>query len=233
MGAITGSTSLLTVPVMLLVGMDAKTAVATNMLGVLALSIGASVPYVKERRIPRRPTIGLALASAPGSIAGAFAAVAISENALRTTITIAMLAMAIVIVARPNFGDAAQPRSKIAHAAGYISMAAWGVYGGLFSGGYATVLTFACIACFGLSFVEAVGVTKLVNAVGSLAAVSVFAAEKRIDWRVGLAISVASLVGGWMGAAFAIKRGATVIRRLFAVVVFAFGARLLYGVIAR
>ena len=229
-GAITGSTSLVTVPVMLLVGMDAKTAVATNMLGVLCLSVGAMVPFARERQI--NPTIGLAIGSIPGSVVGALAALAISEVALRTIITVAMLAMALVLIARPRFGDDGQARTAFLRAAGYAAMTVWGVYGGLFSGGYATVLTVACVAFFGLPFVNAVAVTKVVNFAGSLAAVAVFAAERRIDWRVGLAVGATSLAGGWMGARLAIERGTAWIRRVFVLVVSALAVKLLYQLIA-
>jgi hypothetical protein len=59
-------------------------------------------------------------------------------------------------------------------------MGAWGIYGGMFSGGYATVLTLGCVGLFGLRLLEGITVTKVVNFAGSLAAMLVFVAEGRV-----------------------------------------------------
>jgi len=44
-GVVTGSNSLITVPVMFQFGIDPKVAVATNMFGLTFMSIGASIPF--------------------------------------------------------------------------------------------------------------------------------------------------------------------------------------------
>ncbi|HEX4452360.1 MAG TPA: sulfite exporter TauE/SafE family protein [Kofleriaceae bacterium] len=227
LGAITGSTSLVTVPTMLLVGMSPTTAIATNMLGLFCLSLGATVPFARTKRLHAHPTIGLALGAIPGSVVGALVAVAISATMLRSLIAVAMLVMAVIVIATPQLGQQPHERGAAARWAGYVTMALWAIYGGLFSGGYATVATIACVGFFGLTFVDAVGVTKVVNAASSLAAVVVFALEDRIDSRVGAAVSIASLVGGWLGARFAIERGTTWVRRLFVVTVIALAVRLI------
>src|ERR1051325_9002170 len=102
--AMSGGNSLFTVPVMLLAGMDPKTAVATNMLGVTALSAGAAARFLREDVIPHRPTVGLIAGSLPGSVAGALVALAISDAALRAIISVAMLAMAVFIALSPRLG---------------------------------------------------------------------------------------------------------------------------------
>jgi uncharacterized membrane protein YfcA len=45
---ITGSTSLITVPVMFQFGIEPRTAVATNMFALVFLSIGGSLPFLRE-----------------------------------------------------------------------------------------------------------------------------------------------------------------------------------------
>ena len=47
--------------------------------------------------------------------------------------------------------------------AGYALTFLMGIYGGLFSGGYVTILTAVFIATFGMTFMEAVTTTKLIN----------------------------------------------------------------------
>jgi len=232
-GAITGGNSLLTVPAMLLAGMDPKTAVATNMLTVTFLSAGAAARFVRERMIPPHPTAGLVMSAVPGSIAGAVIALAVREATLRTIISIAMLGMAVFIAAQPRFGAQRRPTSDTLRGVGYVLMALWAIYGGMFSGGYTTVLTFACVMLFGTTLVEAVGLTKMVNFVGSAAATLWFLVQGRIDWPVGLAMSAGGLVGGWLGAHFAIRAGVEWVRRVFVAMVAALGVKLLFDVLSR
>jgi uncharacterized membrane protein YfcA len=227
-GAITGGNSLLTVPAMLLLGVEPRVAVGTNMLGVVFLSGGAAVRFLREPIIPRRPTVGLVLMAIPGSIVGALVASRTSAHALQLIISIAMVGMAVVMAAQPHLGVRAAQTSPARAGLGYVLMAVWAVYGGLFSGGYTTVLTLACVLLFGTSLLEAVGLSKVVNCVGSVAAVAVFAAARRIDWTIGAAISAAMLVGGWIGAHVAVRAGVTWLRRVTIAVIVALATKLLY-----
>src|SRR5687768_11393336 len=163
-GAITGGNSLITVPTLLLLGVDPKTAVATNMLAITCQNGAAAGRFLRERAlVPRHPTVGLVLGAIPTSIAGAYVALEISQETLRAIISIAMLAMAIFIAATPRFGAERRTSPPARRIAGYVLCSLWGVYGGLFSGGYTTVLTFACVTLFGVTLVESVALTKLVN----------------------------------------------------------------------
>jgi uncharacterized protein len=74
---VTGGTSLITVPVMMQLGIDPHVAVATNMLALIFLSLGGTVPFLKGKALPRRrlpALVGLPLA---GSTLGAFLLLAV------------------------------------------------------------------------------------------------------------------------------------------------------------
>jgi uncharacterized membrane protein YfcA len=49
---VTGGTSLLTVPVMLSFGLEPRVAVATNMVALIFLSLGGTLPFLKGKRLP-------------------------------------------------------------------------------------------------------------------------------------------------------------------------------------
>ena len=53
-GVVTGSNSLITVPVMFQFGIDPKIAVATNMFGLTFMNIGATIPFLKKDIIEYR-----------------------------------------------------------------------------------------------------------------------------------------------------------------------------------
>src|SRR5262249_51523731 len=139
--------------------------------------------------------------------------------------------MAIFIGLSPRFGADRRPSSRARRGIGYVAMAVWAVYGGMFSGGYTTVLTVTCVTLFGTTLVESVGLTKIVNFAGSAAATGIFVARGRIDWPVGLAMSATALVGGWLGAAIAMRISPEWVRRIFVLAVAALGVKLLVDVL--
>src|ERR1035437_4306296 len=68
---VTGSTTLITVPVMLQFGIEPRTAVATNMLALMMLSFGGTLPFVNTSAIDRPRTPLLVALTLAGSAAGA------------------------------------------------------------------------------------------------------------------------------------------------------------------
>ena len=87
---VTGSTSLITVPVLIAFGIEAHTAVATNMLALVFMSVGGSLPFVRAGTISRKylpASIGLTVV---GSILGALALLAVPPHALQLIIAGAM-----------------------------------------------------------------------------------------------------------------------------------------------
>src|SRR5687767_11717105 len=79
---VTGSTSLITVPVMIQAGIDARMAVATNMFALIWMSAGGSLPFLRTTTIDRRRLpllVGLTLV---GSLVGALLLLAIPTASL-------------------------------------------------------------------------------------------------------------------------------------------------------
>src|SRR4028118_1754298 len=152
---ITGSPSLITVPVMLQMGIAPRTALATNMLALTFMSIGATLPFLKQQTINLRRLpllIGLTLI---GSILGAGLVLVIPSKSLPQIVSAAMIAVAVFSIANHRGGvlPAADRPSRAAQVLGYLATFGLGIYGGFFSGGYVTLLTAAYVALFRVTFV--------------------------------------------------------------------------------
>jgi uncharacterized membrane protein YfcA len=226
-GVITGGNSLISVPLLMLAGMRSREAIATNMLAVTCMTLSATLRFDRERLVDRKLALPLCALSLATSIVGARLTVLLSDRVVHTTIAVSMVAMLVFLAARTQFGVTATATSRARRAIGYVAATVLGVYGGLFSGGYTTVLTFVCVICFGVPLMQAVGLTKLVNFVSSAAATAVFIQARLIDWRVGVPLSLAMLIGGWAGAHLSIRRGHRFVRAVFLSVVAALAIKLL------
>jgi uncharacterized protein len=224
---VTGGTSLITVPVMMQVGMDPHKAVATNMLALVFLSLGGALPFLREGALPRGRLAPLAALTLIGSASGAWLLAEAPAGAIPAVVAAAMIGVAAFTLANREAG--LSPRPGRSGAAGYAATLALGVYGGFFSGGYVALLTAAFVAFFGMTFTEAVAVTKVLNFASSLVATLVFAARGLIDWRLGFLLGGVSFAGALAGASLARRVGDRWLRRVFLAVVLCLAAKsLLY-----
>jgi uncharacterized membrane protein YfcA len=165
---VTGSTSLITIPAMISLGMEPHVAIATNMLALTLMSVGGSVPFVGKgilitgRRL--HICIGLTLF---GSALGALLVLSVPVRALQIVIAAAMVSVAAFTIRNRNLGVTEAPPTRAAERIGYAATFLLAVYGGFFSGGYVTLLTTVFVVLLGMNFLKAVANTKLMNVFSS------------------------------------------------------------------
>jgi uncharacterized membrane protein YfcA len=223
-GAITGGNSLINVPIMIMVGMTPRQAVATNMFAVTFMTISATARFARARILKWHLLVPLGIITAATSALGALIAVKLSETIVKLVVGISMGALVVFIALyRKAEPPAPTPARRMA---GYIGSTVLGIYGGFFSGGYTTLMTVLCTVCFSLTMMESVAVTKPVNLISCAAASVVFFVGGIIDLRVGLPLAAANLVGGWLGAHAALKGGDKFVRLLFLLTVGALAIKL-------
>jgi len=220
---VTGSTSLITIPVLLQFGIEPRTAVATNMLALGMLSLGGLRPFLGKSAIDRPRSPWLIALTAAGSAAGAILLFAVPVKWMTLIIPVAMISVLIVLPLEPKQAPPSPQRAGL----GYAVMAALSIYGGFLSGGYATLVTTAGIVFFRYPLLRGIAMAKMLNAVSSLIAVAVFARYGIIDWRLGIILSAAGFLGGAIGTHWAQKMPAAMLRRLFLLAVAALALKTL------
>ena len=227
---VTGGTSLITVPVMMQCGMDPHVAVATNMLALIFLSFGGTLPFVKGHVISRKRLPALTSLTLVGSFVGAFLLLAVPSKNMPIVVAVAMLVVLVFSLVNRDMGlsKAADNSSRSLEIAGYSATFALGVYGGFFSGGYVALLTVAYVFFFRMTFREAVAITKVLNFFSSLIATAIFAWQGIIDWKLGLLLSAVTFTGAVLGATFARKMSNVWLRRIFLTAVVILTAKLFY-----
>jgi uncharacterized membrane protein YfcA len=233
-GVVTGANSLITVPVMLQFGVEPRTAIATNMLALTFMSVGATLPFVGKRVIDRGRSPLLVVLTLLGSVLGALLVFAIPPEALPLIISVAMITVAVFVMVRRNAGvtPARGSPSVVAELAGYAATFALGIYGGFFSGGYVTLLTASYVTFFRSTFLEAVATTKLVNIFSSAVATAIFVQQGVVDFKLGVILSLTMFVGATLGARLTLRVDNLLLRRVFLAAVMALALKtLLYDVL--
>lgn len=215
-GVVTGSNSLITVPMMMQLDIDPKVAVATNMFGLTFMSVGASIPFMKSGAVDRQRMPPLIILTLVGSALGAVLVGIISTTAFPAVVAVSVVFVVAFMVLSPGRaqGERRRPSAVMVGAAFALSFLL-AVYGGLYSGGYVTMLTACFVTLFGMSFTEAVATTKVVNVFSSLVATLVFAWQGLVDWWLGSILAVTMFLAAYVGAKTVTKMNEIWLRRIF------------------
>lgn len=232
-GVVTGSNSLVTVPVMFQFGIDEKAAVATNMFGLTFMSVGASIPFLRRGAVDLKKISPLAALTAVGSALGAALVGLISGQGVKLIVSVAMIVVAVFTVlnhGRGRVNGGPRYRSDVLT---FVLTFALGIYGGLYSGGYVTVLTVVLVAFFGLGYAESIASTKVINVFSSSVATLVFAWQGLIDYRLGIILGVTMFVGAYVGAQYASRMNETWLRRIFLFTVLLLAIKTIFDIFQR
>lgn len=228
-GVVTGSNSLVTVPVMFQFGIDPKVAVATNMFGLTFMSIGATIPFLRGNVIDKKKISPLILITLVSSALGAILVLYITPANIKLLVSIAMIAVTIFTLVKRDSGIAkAAEISTNATVLTYILTFALGIYGGLYSGGYVTMLTAVLVAFFGMTFTESVASTKLINVFSSLVASAIFMWQGLVDYKIGAILAVTMFIGAYIGAHVVTKMSDVWLKRIFISTVILLALKTLY-----
>jgi len=217
---------------MIALGIEAHVAVATNMLALTFMSVGGSLPFLGKGVLSRSRLLLSIVLTIIGSGLGALLLLTVPLKTLQTTIALAMIGVAVFSLLNKNLGQASHdaPASQIGVVAGYAATFLLAIYGGFFSGGYVTMLTAAFVLLFGMSFLQSVATTKVINVFSSGVATLVFVWRGVVDLKLGIILGVSMFLGALLGGRIALLLSAVWLRRIFIAAVLGLAVKLLLPV---
>jgi uncharacterized membrane protein YfcA len=241
MGVVTGSNSLITVPAMFQLGMDEKVAVATNMFALVFMALGGAIPFVRQGSVDLKKLSPMIVLTVAGSAIGAAIVWLITNQSIKVIVTIAMIFIVVFTLLRNGRGrpdvnkPGSEPTNKNVGKAGVIGLILTfllAIYGGLYSGGYVTVLTASLVAFSAMSYTESIAATKVINVFSSLVATLVFLYQGLVDIQLGLILGVTMFAGAYIGAHFATRLNEIWLRRIFVSAVALLAIKTVFDLIA-
>lgn len=222
-----GGASILTVPLLVLIGLPGNVANGTNRVGVLVQNVVAAWRFRAEGVSGFRKSTPALLPIALGSLAGA---VAISRVPDKTFERLFGLVMVLLLI--PMFRSQALSRTASSVTRGwsapvsFLVFFAIGLYGGMFQAGVGIALLLA-LAYTGYDLIRANSIKVVVNGVLTLVAVPVFAVQHQVAWLPAALLAVGFAIGSSLGVRIAIRGGERVIRLVLAASVIGLAGRML------
>ncbi len=220
-----GSGSLLTLPILILLGLPANVANGTNRVGVVMQNIVAVATFRQRGALPLAGSWKLIVPSVVGAVLGAELAVDLDEALLRRTIGALMIVLIVLMLLKPERFIAEnlaprEPRLFVEVPLFFVI----GIYGGFIQVSVGLFLIAGLVLGAGYNLVAANALKNLIVLVFTAAALAVFVLNDQVQWTLGLLLGSGQAVGAWVAAHFAVKRGAEFVR--WAVVVITIGAAL-------
>ncbi len=229
-----GGGSLITVPLLVLVGLSPNVANGTNRIAVLVQSLVASVTFHSKGVSGVSSGLRLLPVGLVGAALGAYLGTALDDAVFQRVFGLIMLPLSAVILLRKK-GGRAEASAQVSTLAGsspirlqiaYFFVGAWA---GFIQAGVGLIALTVLTVFGGFDLKRSNAIKVVTVAVFTCLALAVFALRVGVDWKIGLALSLASGLGGYLGTIAALKQGDKLIRVFFVLACIGLSARMLFG----
>jgi len=226
--AVAGGGGLITVPALLFAGIPPHLALGTNKAQSICGTALATLRYRRAGLFRLGDSKALVGAVFVGAISGGIAIQRIEARVLALIVPVLLLAVVLYTLLSPRMGDD-DSQARIGAPAYLPVGGAIGFYDGFFGPGTGQFFAVSLVGLRGLGLTRATGLAKLLNLTSNCAALIAFAIGGKVIWLLGLTMAAGSMTGGWLGAHFATRHGAKLIRPLLVTASLGLTVKLIWG----
>jgi uncharacterized membrane protein YfcA len=228
--AIAGGGGLITVPALFFVIPPEMThlALGTNKGQSIFGSGSALARYTHAGLVDRRRALPAFALGLVGSYAGARLALHLDPKTLKPLVVALLFIVAVYLTFR-RAPLANRPKVYRPLAAAVAALLIGG-YDGFIGPGTGTFLIIAFVGLLGDSLASASANAKVVNFASNMAALVAFAWQGKIIWALALPMAVAQVIGGLVGAHYAVRVGDSLVRRVVLLVSVALMLKVAYDI---
>ena len=208
-----GGGSTITLPILILLGLDPSLANGTNRLGIIAQTLSAVVSFRQEKFHDFKLSLRLTAFTLPGAIAGAIIATRISDNLFQKILAFVLIAVTIsMFLKTTNKGKSESDHKAKSSWLIYPAMLAIGFYGGFMQVGVGFMLMASLYHLMRLDLIRVNMHKVFIIFVYTIPAFLVFLLTGNVEWGFGLILAVGMAFGAWWAAKISVKKGEKIIR---------------------
>lgn len=226
-----GGAGLIQFPVLIFLGLPFGVALATHKVASVALGLGATLRHARTGALERRFATFIVLAGLPGVILGAASILRVPGRLAEIALGVLTIGLGAYSFFQMELGQSHAPRHRDVRGMqiGGAGLFLVGVLNGSLTSGTGLFCTMWLVRWFGLDYRRAVAYTLvLVGLFWNGAGAITLSILGEVRWSWLPALLAGSLIGGYLGAHWAIVKGNRFIKRAFEIVTVLVGAKLLF-----
>ncbi|MET4896588.1 TSUP family transporter [Sphingomonadaceae bacterium jetA1] len=227
--AIAGGGGLLTVPALMLAGLNPVAAIATNKLQGSAGTVSATLAFARKGLIDWRIALPIGGSAFIAGILGALSVNLLPKPFVSGVVPFILIGIALYFALAPKMTNA-DAKARISIGMFALTVAPLiGFYDGIFGPGGGSFYMAAFVSLLGFGVVRATAHTKMANAASNLGGLLLFASAGSIYWAVGFVMAIGAFTGAQIGSILAIRIGVRLIRPLLVTISCLMAIRLLFA----
>ena len=229
LNTLAGGGSIITLPLLILLGLPAPVANGTNRIALMWQNLVAIGNFSHKGFFPWKLGIIWGIPALIGAILGAQLAINIPEETFNQILAIIMFVVLALIIWKPRVAPqiTAEKISTSHHLLGVFIFFFIGAYGGFMQIGVGIFIIAILTILTGSSLVQINSLKVIIIAIYMLASLLVFIINGQINWPLGLTLAIGNGCGAWLGSTLAIRRGDRWVKVVLTVAVILLAGRLL------
>ncbi|MBF0266498.1 MAG: sulfite exporter TauE/SafE family protein [Gammaproteobacteria bacterium] len=225
-----GGAGLIQLPALIFLGLPFGLALATHKVASVALGVGATIRHLKSSTISLKFSLFILITGIPGVILGASVILQFPERLSEISLGILTISLGIYSWLNPELGQTSNNTNRDikGYSIGGCILFCIGALNGSLTSGTGLFVTLWLVRWFGLEYKVAVAYTLILVGMfwnGSGAVTLGLLGDIQWDWLPALILG--SLIGGYLGAHFAIIKGNMLVKRSFEVITVLVGVSLI------
>ncbi|PSM52622.1 sulfite exporter TauE/SafE family protein [Campylobacter blaseri] len=229
--AIAGGGGLICLPILMMMGVPAHTALATNKLQGSFGTLSATINFALKGYIDFKEIFSGIVFTFIGACLGTTLILFLDASFLNYLIPILLFIIFVYTIFSPNLGEIEKEAKMNAKLFYIVFGLILGFYDGFFGPGTGSFWMFVFIGLMGFAMKKAVACTKVLNFTSNIVSLAVFIVGGHILWAVGLLMGVGQILGGYVGSNFVINKDVKYIRIIFLTMVGLTILKLIYDLI--
>ena len=220
-----GGGSTITLPILILLGLDAGVANGTNRVAILIQNISATLSFTSDKQTRLLTSLSYGLWTIPGAVAGAFMATRIEDALFEKILGVLLIAVVLtMLVPRGNSHSSKNERQSVWTGPVLLMI---GFYGGFVQVGVGFLLMALFFHLVRLDLLKTTVHKIAVILLYTIPALFMFAILGKVDWGLGLILATGNTTGALVAAKMAVRRGEKVIRIVLGIAVLIMALRIL------
>ena len=230
-----GGGGTISIPAYMLTGMPVHLAFGTNKFSMTFGTAIATGRFIRNKAVDMRTAVISGTLSLLGAAVGSQIALLLDDRTFRLLLIVALPCVAVFLMFRKNRdfegGREGIPQGRSMIIASVIGFSI-GLYDGIIGPGTGTFAIIAYNTVMRYDLRTASGNAKVLNLASNVASLVTFALAGNVLFVIGLPAAACCIAGNFIGAGFAIKRGAKFIRPMLFIVLGMLLVKVIYDFVA-